>query len=170
MIKNLFLINNKKITIFREHNNKIETIGREGEKAFEIFQDFWEWWKDIVGYSEGELLDICYVWDEESKIIFQSNFFKTSQKDSMWTQDLVYQVLSQFGLKDFVLLLENDSPNTEQKNIFFTSISKNHKINLSKSQEINFNSCVNRNETEAQKYYRQLREQEKQERKNDKRK
>ena len=61
MIKNLFVINQGKIALFRLHDNRLEEIKKEGEIFFDLTDGFWGWWVGGVDYVSGDSIDLCFV-------------------------------------------------------------------------------------------------------------
>lgn len=169
-ITHLMVLKNQKISLFRIHNNKLDNIKREGEIFFDAKSDFWKWWENEAEYMQGDAVDMAFVWDTPSPLITESAFYESLKKDTQWNQEIILEALSLVGLENLQLLHENCG--ADQKNVLFTNI------------EITFDSIVPRNsrkksnpkeieipkkraqETEAQKYYREMIEKEERERQN----
>lgn len=169
-ITHLMVLKNQKIALFRIHNNKLDNIKREGEIFFDAKSDFWKWWENEVEYMQGDAVDMAFVWDTPSPLITESAFYEPLKKDTQWNQEIILEALSLVGLENLQLLHENCG--ADQKNVLFTNI------------EITFDSIVPRvpikkpnpkaieipkkrvQETEAQKYYREMIEKEERERQN----
>lgn len=166
----LVILKGQEIALFRIHNNILENRRKEGKQFFDATEDFWEWWENSVEYMQGDIVDMAFVWDTPSPLMTESEFYEPLKKDTQWNQEIILEALSLVGLENLQLLQGNCE--ADQKNALFTNI------------EITSESIVPRNsrkklnpkeieipekraqETESQKYYREMIEKEERERQN----
>ncbi|MCW0185709.1 hypothetical protein OJP00_03855 [Campylobacter lari] len=157
MIRNLFLINNKKIAVFRYRNENIEPIKKEGEIFFTIDEDFWIWWEKTVEYIKDDELDLCFVWNKKNELIFNHSFFVENLEDTIWNISIVKKVLNKYIPHSKLI----NKQETHTQNSFYTNVSLQDKV----SKDVCIEGAL-KQETKAQKYFRELMEKEAQERKN----
>ncbi|MBF7045883.1 hypothetical protein IY974_04825 [Campylobacter volucris] len=156
MIRNLFLIDNKKIAVFRYRNENIEPIKKEGEIFFTIDKDFWIWWEKTVEYIKDNELDLCFIWNKKNELIFNHSFFVENLENTIWNTSIAKKILDKYIPKSKL----SDKKEQFAKNIFYTNISLQNKV----SKDICIEGAL-KQETKAQKYFRELMEKEAQERK-----
>ena len=166
MIKHLILLQNQKVALFRIHNNEMEPILKEGEKIFALKEDFWEWWQDAAEYMQGDPVDICFVFDKPHPLIQESAFYTPLNEQSQWTQENILEVFDFIGLGKVQLFQADCAESKEDlENVFFTNITLNApKIIHPFTQETPKSVRNKAQETEAQRFYRELQEKEEQER------
>ncbi|WP_291946873.1 hypothetical protein [Campylobacter sp.] len=156
MIRNLFLIDNEKIAVFKYRNEKIEAIKREGEIFFTINEDFWIWWEKIVEYVKDDELDLCFVWNKKNELIFNHSFFVENLEDTIWNISIVKKILD----KHIPHSKLTNKQETHTQNSFYTNITLQNKI----SKDIYIEEEMLKQETKSQKYFRELMKKEAQER------
>ncbi|MCR6579215.1 hypothetical protein [Campylobacter insulaenigrae] len=151
MIRNLFLINNEKIAVFRYRNENIEPIKKEGEIFFTIDEDFWTWWEKMVDYIKDDELDLCFIWNKKNELIFNSSFFIENLKDTKWDTSIAKKILDQY-IPHSKLSNKQETPT---QNSFYINVSLQDKV----SKDIRIEGAF-KQETKAQKYFRELMEKE----------
>ena len=158
MIKNLFVINQGKIALFRLHDNRLEEIKKEGEIFFDLTDGFWGWWVGVVDYVSGDSLDLCFVWNKEQSIIFDNKFFKQIDKKTAWNKNIILQALNALGIKNAILKDKDTKIDNVafKSNIFFTNLSFSNVV----CNADNFIKVKAQKESKSQAYYRKLLEKE----------
>lgn len=87
IIKNLICLENDKASVIRFKSDKLEFIRKDGEIDFPITIDFWEWWKRVVSYVDGDPVDICFVYDKNYDLLLENDVTKNNiinSDDSSW--------------------------------------------------------------------------------------
>ncbi|EAK0951999.1 hypothetical protein KJQ73_02815 [Campylobacter lari] len=154
MIRNLFLIDNEKIAVFRYRNENIEPIKKEGEVFFTIDEDFWVWWEKTVEYIKNDELDLCFVWNKKNDLIFNHSFFVENLEDTIWNISIAKKILDQYMPNSKLI----NKQETHTQNSFYTNAS------LQIIKDTNINDTTLKQESRSQKYFRQKREKQAQER------
>ena len=87
VIKNLICFEKDKASVIRLKSDKMEFVKKDGEIEFPITIDFWDWWKKVVSYIEGDFVDICFVYDKNYDLLQESEVISNNiinSKDSSW--------------------------------------------------------------------------------------
>ena len=64
IVKNIICLENDRASVIRLKSDKLEFVKKDGEIDFGISIDFWDWWKKVVSYVEGDEVDICFIFDK----------------------------------------------------------------------------------------------------------
>lgn len=51
--------------VCRRADKALEYEKRRGETSFLLEDDFWEWWKHAISFTEEDWLDSCFLYDRE---------------------------------------------------------------------------------------------------------
>ena len=78
IIKNLICFENDKASVIRLKSDNLEFIKKDGEIEFPITIDFWEWWKRVVSYIEGDYIDICFVYDKNYDLLQENEITRNN--------------------------------------------------------------------------------------------
>ena len=68
-------------------SDKLEFVRKDGEIDFPITIDFWEWWKKVVSYIDGDPVDICFVYDKNYDLLQENDIIKNNiinSEESSW--------------------------------------------------------------------------------------
>lgn len=87
IVKNLICLENNKASVIRFKSDKLEFIKKDGEIDFPITIDFWEWWKRVVSYIDGDSVDICFVYDKNYDLLQENDVTRNNiinSEDSSW--------------------------------------------------------------------------------------
>lgn len=87
IIKNLICLENDKASVIRFVSDKMEFIRKDGEVDFPITTDFWDWWKKVVSYIDGDPVDICFVYDKNYDLLQGNDIPKNNiinSEESAW--------------------------------------------------------------------------------------
>jgi len=92
IVKNLICLENDRASVIRLRSDKLEFVKKDGEIDFPITIDFWEWWKRVVSYIDGEPVDICFVYDKnydllQANSIAENNVINT--EESSWKVEYI---------------------------------------------------------------------------------
>lgn len=93
MFNYLFFINEEKISVFhydsKNKKNPFKAEKNKGETEFSIKEEnFWNWWKETVSYTEGDTIDFCFIYDCQNEIInhdFIYNYNNSNKNKTIWT-------------------------------------------------------------------------------------
>lgn len=143
IIKNLICLENDKASVIRFKSDKLEFVRKDGEIDFPITIDFWEWWKRVVSYVDGDPVDICFVYDKNYDLL-QENDVTTNNiinsEDSSWKIEHIksyfwelkptYLSLVIVGLEQQEYVLSGDKGAASRR--FYTNL--NFSISNSKSK------------------------------------
>ena len=87
IVKNLICLENDRASVIRFKSDKLEFVRKDGEIDFPITIDFWDWWKKVVSYIEGEPVDICFVYDKNYDLLQENEVIKNNiinSEESSW--------------------------------------------------------------------------------------
>ena len=85
--KNIIFIEKDTISVIRHKGNKIEFIKKDGEVDFEVFEGFWEWWKNAVSYLADDEVDLCFIYYKDYELLhddFLDIAKNTAPDESIW--------------------------------------------------------------------------------------
>ena len=94
IIKNLICLENNKASVIRLKEDKLEFVKKDGEVDFPITVDFWEWWKNVVSYINGDSVDICFVYDKQYDLLLENDITKNNiinSNNSNWEIEYIKQ-------------------------------------------------------------------------------
>lgn len=171
---NLFFIQNNEIAVLRLKNinkseQQLEFLKKEGEKFQAINSDFWAWWEEKVGFSNGDEMDFCFVWDEKNDLIMQNERFCNNLESDIWNEETLDLLLGLFDIKGKISSPNGNFIGFEQyeKEFHTNLILKNQlppKSRANNSSKKQFNqgtiAPTTQDETPMQKYFREMRERE----------
>ena len=69
IVKNLICLEKDQASVIRFRSDKLEFIKKDGEIDFPITIDFWDWWKKVVSYVDGDEVDLCFVYDKNYDLL-----------------------------------------------------------------------------------------------------
>lgn len=78
IVKNLICLENDKASVIRLKADKMEFVKKDGEIEFPITIDFWDWWKRVVSYIDGDPVDICFVYDKQYDLLSENDINKNN--------------------------------------------------------------------------------------------
>lgn len=87
IIKNLICLDNNKACVIRLKADNMAFIKKDGEIDFDITVDFWDWWKRVISYIEGEPVDICFIYDKDYDLLKEDSIVQTNiinSEESAW--------------------------------------------------------------------------------------
>ena len=87
IIKNLICLENDRASVIRLKDDELNFVKKDGETDFPITIDFWEWWKRVVSYIDGDDVDICFIYDKKYDLLSENNILKkniVNTNDSKW--------------------------------------------------------------------------------------
>lgn len=173
---NMFFIRDGEIAVFKLRNAKsggyeLELLKNQGEDFQKIDNSFWQWWEDKVGFLPSDECDFCFIWDKKDEIIFNEKFSEKIDSE-IWDIDSLIGLLDFFKLEAKITSFNgNIVGKADSKQEFFTNlnIKQNKEIKTIKQnkqkQEIQKRSLEpNPNETKMQKYFREMRQREEEQR------
>lgn len=163
---NLFFIKNNEIAVFRLKNIKngekeLELLKNQGEIFQSIDSKFWTWWEEKVGFLSDDETDFCFVWDKESVEIMSDARFRDKTHSDVWSEETLTRLFEFFKINGKII--SNNGVVVGNKNSdckFFTNlVIDKTKINANSYKKHEFKTYTN-NETDMQKYFRQMCERE----------
>ncbi len=144
--EHLFFVKDNQVTVYRfwKDKEKFEHLRRDGSITYPITEDFWEWWKEAVDYSEdsekeedSDQVDFCFIYDKENILIsdsFLENVVK-KKEESLWNRKVIRAFFEEIVESTHVELhYANDkvecfdkkiilfAPDGNQKKIYYTNL------------------------------------------------
>lgn len=105
----VFMIRNSRVTVYCARGERFEYLRNEGEKSFPIPDHFWDWWKEKVSYLSEDLVDFCFIFDENNESVFSDPFLKSAGRpaESCWNRSFLTKFFGDAGvlLRDPVYLM-----------------------------------------------------------------
>lgn len=158
---NLFLIKDDEIAVLKLHNEKLECLKREGERFQKINEKFWDWWQQKMGYTAGDDLDLCFVWNKRIDIIHASEFFTDKiRKDTCWNAESISLLFESFDIKAEIRYQNDEIYDEEEGGVFYTNLNITQAITTQEKQHKRIPVSPPENETPMQRYYREMKERE----------
>lgn len=90
--KNIIFIEKNTVSVIRHKGNTIEFIKKDGEIDFDIFEDFWEWWKNAVSYLKDDETDLCFIYDKDYKLLhdeFLNEIKMVDPSETIWNVNYI---------------------------------------------------------------------------------
>lgn len=87
IIKNLICIENNRASVIRLKSDKLEFVKKDGEIDFPVTIDFWDWWKRVASYVNGDAVDICFIYDKPYDLLQVNDITKNNiinSDESSW--------------------------------------------------------------------------------------
>lgn len=87
IVKNIICLDENKASVIRLISKELEFVKKDGEVDFPIMTDFWNWWKKVVSYVEGDPVDICFVYDKNYDLINECDVYEKNiinSEESIW--------------------------------------------------------------------------------------
>ena len=168
IVKNIICIENNRASVIRYKAGKLEFVKKDGEVDFPITIDFWEWWKRAVSYIDGEMVDICFVYDKSYDLlqdneIVEKNILNSETsswkiehiKSYFWELKPTYINLTIVGPDEQEYILGGEKGAASRR--FYTNLCfKSHSPKRERKENVDANSAEPINEddyTEFAKYF-----------------
>lgn len=78
IVKNLICLENDRASVIRFMTDKLEFVRKDGEVDFPISIEFWDWWKRVASYIDGDPVDICFVYDKNYDLLKENDIIKNN--------------------------------------------------------------------------------------------
>lgn len=86
-IRNLICLDRDRASVIRLKNDEMQFVKKDGEVDFPITVDFWEWWKRVVSYVDGDPVDLCFVYDKNYDLLQENDVIENNilnAQESAW--------------------------------------------------------------------------------------
>lgn len=87
IVKNIICLENDRASVIRLKSDKLEFVKKDGEIDFPITLEFWDWWKKVVSYIDGDAVDICFVYDKKYDLLQDNKILDNNiinSEESVW--------------------------------------------------------------------------------------
>lgn len=87
IVKNIICLENDRASVIRLKSDKLEFVKKDGEIDFPITLEFWDWWKKVVSYIDGDAVDICFVYDKKYDLLQDNKILNNNiinSEESVW--------------------------------------------------------------------------------------